>query len=195
MLDRGTGFEPALTSLFSAGLCADLALQRGANRFSRAPATVATIADRGTDPGETEWGEGEIDDFLSGYVQELIETGALRRISARPADAANFWILMAEMLWDPDVRKRIAIESIDKPTIVLLCRLAEAWIEIQGEITIRVSGTTLVLAEDKCSRAWRQLMEWEGGGIRKGTLRYLSGYKPKMPFVEEKVVRGEMSGA
>jgi len=192
-LDRTAGCERALTSIFSAGLCADLALQRGRNQFSRTPATVAIIADQGTEPNDTEWGVGKIDDFLSGYAQELAEKGSLRRISARPAYAASFWISMAEKLWDPEVRKRIARGQIDKTTIVLLSRLAGAWLDIQGEMTIRVSGTTFVLAGDGCRRAWRQLMEWEGGGIKKGELRYLSGYKKQIPHMEGKILRGEMN--
>jgi hypothetical protein len=35
-------------------------------------------------------------------------------------------------------------------------------------------------------------MEWEGGGIRKGELRYLSWYKARIPHMEEKILRGEM---
>lgn len=34
-------------------------------------------------------------------------------------------------------------------------------------------------------------MEWEGGGINKGMLRYLSGYKPQMPHMKEGVLRAE----
>ena len=36
-------------------------------------------------------------------------------------------------------------------------------------------------------------MEWEGGGIRKGELRYLSGYKTQIPHKEGKILRGEMN--
>lgn len=179
-----------MTGVLSAVMCAELALQRGRERLSGAPAAVAIIAERGTFAGDTEWEEGKLEGFLEDYTRGVAERGSLRRISARPADAASFWISLAERLWSSRCRKRIARGRMDASTVLLLSRLAEAWLEIQGEIAIRVSGSSFKARCGKDRQAWRQLMEWEGGGIGKEELRYLTGYKRRMPRAREKVLRG-----
>ncbi len=183
MHEQGLGNSiPA--AVFAAVLAVGEASKQGSREVRKASALFARLADAGTDISNSHWSEKELAHEVGKFIDVFLDRGDFPRVNASATDAARFWVSLAKALWDPEVRRKIAPQVLDIRYYALLARLAAAWLELKPDFRIKVSGVSLRATGPAREIAWPQVLEWEGGGVRNNILRYLTGYRSEIPYLD-----------
>ena len=174
-----------LVAIMTAIWTASNGLDRGLKKVTKAPAILARVSQAGSSRSDTRWDQMRLNAEVSNFLDELVECGKMPSVDASPVDAAKFWLNVCEAIWDPKQRARIAKKVFARKDVDITSHLAGVWLELNPEQKVTVAGATYSVENQNYSCVWRQVMEWEGGGIKKNILRYMTGYKREIKGVEE----------
>lgn len=142
-----------------------------------APGILAKVSQAGTSKADSRWGQRQLMNEVSSFLDELVKSGKMPNIDADPVNPAQFWLKLCEALWDPKQRAHIASKGFAKQDMEIMSHLAEVWLDLNPKQKVNVTGAIFSLKKQAHSYVWRQVMEWEGGGIKKNVLKYMTGYK------------------
>lgn len=195
--NTGTENRGELAGIFGAVLAAEKALAAGLETVHGAPAIFARMAGAGDRPGSSAWTDVELEARIGSSLERLCADGVLCQPEAGALDRARFWIRVGESLWDQELRRRLSGLHFEQRTRKLLMMLAGAWMELRPQGWVVVAGIGFRLEGAAKRHAWPQVMEWEGGGIARSALGYLTGYQRGYRFdgLLERLMGGDRAGA
>ncbi len=154
-----------------AGAC--LAASQARQLPTLAPMVVARAC--GLQPAgdaRTRLNRRQIDGFVDDYLETLVR-GQTPYAPASSVDRARFWLAVAQQLWQPDVRRRIARSTPAQEHELAAASLAATWLELANVDRIEVAGTPVQIPREAVAAAWFQALEWEADDISAEALRYL----------------------
>jgi len=167
--------------IFAAIIIAQEGFNRNQSEVSLSPAAMAKIVAAGTIQERRNKGKENKEIDVDGYLEEVVAKRKLSQIEAGAVDAAQFWNSLSNALWWPRIRMEIAKETFDQKTIAALSKLARIWIDVNDGLAVNVSGSQYWIDARASHYDWMQIMEWEGGKIRRNALKYMTGYKSTIP--------------
>ena len=176
------GDQKELAAIFGALLSVEAGCAEGLMEIKGAPALFAHLAAASMCTMHREWSNNDLENHLNSCLNELAEGKELCRPEAGALDSAQFWLNLAQRLWQKRIRARLSPVHHRGTTRKTLMMLAGSWVELCPEANVMVRRSRFHLKGLTRRYAWPQIMEWEAGAIRKNVLQYLTAYHRDYKF-------------